>query len=187
MIRYHIRGRSSNEGNVKRITNYKLRITNNELQITNYELRITNDVGLIASARQRILLPPGGRWPPKGVGRVTATSYGRDAAWTAAEKWDRLFYLSASYDQCCAVPLQSASLTAIYYGMISTGDHGYFYPLREHSPRGSGRCSRTGATHRRAEAHFPPDGRGMRCAQKRPPQSGGLSFLVYLRGAHALP
>ena len=132
-------------------------------------------------------LPPGGRWPPKGVGRGTATSYGRDAAWTAAEKWDRLFYLSASYDQCCAVPLQSASLTAIYYGMISTGDHGYFYPLREHSPRGSGRCSRTGATHRRAEAHFPPDGRGMRCAQKRPPQSGGLSFLVYLRGAHALP
>ena len=30
---------------------------------------------------------------------------------------------------------------AIHYGMISTGDHGNFYPLREHSPGGSGgRC-----------------------------------------------
>jgi len=89
------------------------------------------------------------------VGRGTAISYGRDAAMTVAEKSVYLFYMTASYIHCCAIPLQSASLPAIYYGMISTGDHGYFYPLREHSPRGSGRCSRTGATHRRAEAHSP--------------------------------
>ena len=31
----------------------------------------------------------------------------------------------------------------MYYGMISTGDHGHFYPLREHSPGGSGGCCRT--------------------------------------------
>ena len=184
MIRYHIRGRSSNEGTVKRITNYKLQITNERSSRASSQ----TGVAIPRSCAKRIPLPPGGRWQSARTdGRGTAISYGRDAAKTVAEKSVYLFYMTASYDHCCAVPLQSASLTAIYYGMISTGDHGYFYPLREHSPRGSGRCSRTGATHRRAEAHFPPDGRGMRCAQKRPPQSGGLLVLVYLLGAHALP
>jgi len=46
------------------------------------------------------------------VGRGTAISYGKDAAWTAAEKSDHPPWMTASYIHCCAIPLQSASLTA---------------------------------------------------------------------------
>ena len=53
---YHTEGDSSNEGNVKRITNYKLRITNYKLQITNDRREATPSPGEFAQRMKIVMI-----------------------------------------------------------------------------------------------------------------------------------